>query len=108
MSDVPDPITLPPDLLELTERLTRVRALMAESDLDYYVAFDPINVYYLTNFANYVHERPFLLIVPRTGIPMMLVPKLELSHVLERARCELECVTYFEFPVPRSRRQQLA
>ncbi len=98
MSDVPDPITLPPDQLELRERLERVRALMAECDLDYYVAFDPINVYYLTNFANYVHERPFLLVVPRTGIPTMLLPKLELSHVLERARCELECVTYFEFP----------
>ncbi len=100
MSGVPDPITLPPDQLELADRLMRVRALMAESDLDYYVAFDPVNVYYLTNFANYVHERPFLLIVPRTGVPTLLVPKLELSHVVERTHCELEYVTYLEFPAP--------
>ena len=100
MSAVPRPITSPPDKAELDQRLERVRALMAEKDLDYYVSFDPVNVYYLTNFANFVHERPFLLIIAQQGTPTMLAPLLELTHVKMRARCDLEYVTYYEFPAP--------
>jgi Xaa-Pro dipeptidase len=73
---------------------------MAQHDLDYYVSFDPVNVYYLTNFGHYVHERPFLLVISRQGQPTMLVPYLEIAHVKERARCELQFVTYYEFPAP--------
>jgi Xaa-Pro dipeptidase len=73
---------------------------MAEQDLDVFVCFDPVNVYYLTHFANEVHERPFLLVIQPTGVPIMLVPLLEWTHVQERARCELEFVVYDEFPAP--------
>jgi Xaa-Pro dipeptidase len=73
---------------------------MAEQDLDTYVSFDPVNIYYLTNFANTVHERPFILVIRREGTPQMLAPLLELTHVRTRARCELEYVTYYEFPAP--------
>jgi Xaa-Pro dipeptidase len=73
---------------------------MAERNLDYLVSFDPVNVYYMTNFANYVHERPFLLIVGKQGTPIMLAPYLELTHVKMRSRCDLEYVTYYEFPAP--------
>ncbi|MBN2225174.1 MAG: aminopeptidase P family protein [Deltaproteobacteria bacterium] len=100
MSQVPKPITTPPDSAELSERITRVRALMGKEGLDYYVCFDPVNVYYLTNFANNVHERPFILIIGKTGAPVMLCPLLEASHVRARARCDLEYVTYYEFPAP--------
>jgi len=100
MSVIPDPITTPPDKSELDGRLNRVRELMSEKDLDYYVSFDPINVYYMTNFANFVHERPFLLIIGKSGLPTMLAPRLELTHVEMRSRCDLEYVTYYEFPAP--------
>jgi Xaa-Pro dipeptidase len=100
MTQLPKPITSPPDKEELAGRLERVRALMAERGLDYYVSFDPVNVYYLTNFANQVHERPFILIISREGAPKMLCPLLETSHVKAKARCELEYVTYYEFPAP--------
>jgi Xaa-Pro dipeptidase len=73
---------------------------MQEQELDAYVSFDPVNVYYLTNFANNVHERPFILVIPKEGAPTMLAPLLETSHVKARARCELEYVTYYEFPAP--------
>ncbi len=100
MSQVPKPITTAPDSAELGGRLKRVRALMGKEGLDYYVSFDPVNVYYLTNFANNVHERPFILIIGRTGAPTMLCPLLESSHVKARARCALQYVTYYEFPAP--------
>jgi Xaa-Pro dipeptidase len=103
MSEIPNPITAPPDREELAGRLARVRLLMEEKNLDYYISFDPVNIYYLTNFANNVHERPFILILPRKGIPTMLCPLLESSHVKTRARCELEFVTYYEVPSPKGK-----
>ncbi len=101
MSEIPKPICTPPEKEELAGRLSKVRVLMEEKKLDYYVSFDPVNIYYLTNFANNVHERPFILIIPRTGTPVMLCPLLESSHVKTRARCDLEYVTYYEVPSPK-------
>lgn len=100
MGQLPNPITGPPDEAELGLRLARVRSSMEQHELDYYVSFDPVNVYYLTNFGHYVHERPFLLVITQQGPPIMLAPFLELSHVKERARCELQFVTYAEYPAP--------
>ncbi len=92
-------ITSPPSKEELETRYRKVRKLMEENKLDYYVCFDPVNIYYLTNFAFYVHERPFILVIPKEGLPKMLIPQLEEGHVRLRARCELEFVIYFEFPM---------
>lgn len=101
---VPAPMTAPPDAAELAARLTKLREKMQAADLDVYVSFDPVNIYYLTNFANYVHERPFLLVVPAEGTPIMVAPLLESSHVRARARCALEYATYAEFPAPAGER----
>ena len=101
MSAIPEPITAPPGPEELAGRLAEVRVLMEEKGLDCYVSFDPVNIYYLTNFANNVHERPFILILPRTGTPTMLCPLLESNHVKTRTRCPLEYATYYEVPSPR-------
>jgi Xaa-Pro dipeptidase len=73
---------------------------MEAEDLEYYVAFSPDNVFYLTNFANFVHERPFVLVVSRSGAPRFVVPRLEAPHVRTRAVGELELATYPEFPAP--------
>ncbi len=94
-------IKSPPSKEELANRLSKVRALMVENKLDYYVSFDPVNIYYLTNFANNVHERPFILVIPKKGVPKMIVPLLEKSHVEARSRCDLEFLDYFEFPAPK-------
>jgi Xaa-Pro dipeptidase len=77
---------------------------MDEAGLDLYVSFDPSNVYYLTNFANHVHERPFVLVIGKDGPPRFVVPHLEEPHVLARAVCELELVRYLEFPAPEGER----
>ncbi len=91
-------ITDPPSREELSNRLEKVRSLMKEQDLDYYISFNPVNIYYLTNFAFYVHERPFILIIEKEGVPKMLIPKLEKGHFESRALCEIEFVIYYEFP----------
>lgn len=91
-------ITSPPSREELSNRLERVRKKMEEQDLDYYVSSDPVNIYYLTNFAFYVHERPFILVIPIEDLPKMLIPLLEKGHFEERVRCDVDTVTYYEFP----------
>ena len=100
MKNSPNPTTSPPSREELSGRLVKVRDLMEEQGLDYYVSFDPVNIYYLTNFANIVHERPFILVIPKAGPPRMLSPLLETSHVKAQVQCELEYINYAEFPAP--------
>jgi Xaa-Pro dipeptidase len=103
MSRLPSPVALAPSREELAMRLGKARRLMQEQGLDYYVVFDPTNIYYLTHFANNVHERPFILVISHQGAPAMLAPLLETSHVKARARCDLEYTTYDEFPAPQGR-----
>jgi Xaa-Pro dipeptidase len=97
---LPAPVTEAPGKEELAGRLEKVQHLMGERGLDTYVSFDPVNIYYLTSFANNVHERPFLLVIPKRGTPTMVAPLLETSHVKARARCDLDYATYYEFPAP--------
>jgi Xaa-Pro dipeptidase len=101
---VPTPICTPPDGAEIAGRLARVQAGMADEGLDAYVAVSPDNVYYLTNFANFVHERPFVLVVRRTDPPYFVVPTLERSHVEARSIGRLDLVCYFEYPAPEGAR----
>ncbi|MCK4481422.1 MAG: aminopeptidase P family protein [Candidatus Lokiarchaeota archaeon] len=91
-------ITSPPSSEELSNRLKNIRRLMKEQNLDYYISFNPVNIYYLTNFAFYVHERPFILIIENEGLPKMVIPRLEKGHFESRVLCELEFVVYYEFP----------
>jgi len=95
------PICTAPTASEIEGRVTRVQARLADEGLDYYLCHDPDNVFYLTNFANFVHERPFILLVPAKGKPIFLMPKLEEPHVRIRSVGELEYLNYFEFPAPK-------
>ncbi|MEM8981508.1 MAG: Xaa-Pro peptidase family protein [Pseudomonadota bacterium] len=89
-----------PDATEMMRRIDRVRAAMEAAHLTHYVATCPNNVFYLTNFANYVHERPFVLVIGLDGPLQFLVPKLEIPHVQTRSIGTVELVEYFEFPAP--------
>ncbi len=95
------PICTAPPESEIAARVAHVQAKMRGEGLDYYLCHDPDNVFYLTNFANFVHERPFILIVPANGKPIFLMPKLEEAHVRIRSVGELEYLYYFEFPAPK-------
>lgn len=94
--------TAKPDEAEIAARITRLRAEMARLDLNAYVTSTPDNTYYLTNFANYVHERPFVLVITRTGAPRFVAPQLEIPHIRHRSVGEMELIPYREFPAPAS------
>ena len=98
---LPEPRFDAPDRHEMQRRLDRVRAVMAEEGLTHYVCACPDNVFYLTNFANYVHERPFILVVSLDGPLQFLVPKLEIPHVKTRSVGDIDLIEYFEFPAPK-------
>lgn len=99
-----DETFMPPAVDEIDRRVSRLRSAMEHEGLSGYVSVAPSNILWLTNFANYVHERPFILIVPITGQSTFLVPRLELDHVTRRAIGAIEFVTYPEFPAPEGKR----
>ncbi len=91
-----------PTIEEIENRFNRLWENMDENSLDYYVCVSTDNIFYLTNFANYVHERPFILIISqnKNDNPTFLVPKLEMLHVAMRKIGQIEIVSYAEFPAP--------
>lgn len=93
-------ICTPPEAPEIEARRARAQAAMARDQLDALVLFNPANVLYLTNFANMVHERPFILVLPAKGDPVFVMPRLEEPHVRIRSVGALEFAPYFEFPAP--------
>lgn len=95
-----DAIFHPPTTEEIGRRIALVQERMEEQSLDWYLCFDPDNVYYLTNFANFVHERPFILLIPASGRPTFIAPRLEIPHIESRKVGEIDLVDYFEFPAP--------
>lgn len=95
-----DTICTPPEVPEIDARRKRVQAAMSAAGLDALVLFGPDNIFYLTNFANYVHERPFVLVLPASGDPVFIMPRLEEPHVRTRSVGALEFAPYFEFPAP--------
>ena len=94
------PISGPPPIAEMHARLERVLLGMATEKLDHFVLADPHNIYWLSHFANFVHERPFILVLSRNGALRFVVPELEIPHVNARVVGEVELVPYFEFPAP--------
>lgn len=94
------PTAAHPTTEEVASRIEKVQAKIRNQGLDAYVCHGPDNIFYLTNFANFVHERPFILIIPASGKMTFLMPKLEEPHVRTRSVGEMEFVHYFEFPAP--------
>jgi Xaa-Pro dipeptidase len=94
----------PPSAEEMHTRVTRLQSALEDHGFDAYVSVAAPNILWLTNFANFIHERPFILIVPRSGCPKFLIPFLELDHVMHRVVGNVEFVTYAEFPAPEGQR----
>ncbi len=95
-----------PSAIEMSTRINRVQAELEERGLTAYISVAPANILWLTNFANFIHERPFILVIPQNGRPRFLVPLLELDHVKHRVVGDVEFVTYSEFPAPAGSRWQ--
>jgi Xaa-Pro dipeptidase len=98
-----EPVKTPPPPEEIEFRLGKVRGLMAREGLDCYVSGHTDNVYYLTNFAYIPFERPFFLVIPLEGTPVLVLPGLEVSHAESRVLLKVDYRTYYEFPAPPGR-----
>ncbi len=98
MKNLVEAITTPPSKEELDSRMNTVRSMMAKEELDFYVVAHTDNVYYLTNFAYIPFERPFFLVVPAEGKPLLVVPLLEVSHAEQRILIDVDYHTYSEYP----------
>jgi Xaa-Pro dipeptidase len=94
----PLPIYTDPNESELSTRKKKLLASMDEKSLDCLVITDPDNVYWLTNFANYIHERPFILLLSKSGQLTFIIPELERKHATTRSIGHIELDTYDEFP----------
>jgi Xaa-Pro dipeptidase len=92
------PIYSDPSELELNTRKNKLLASMEERGLDCLVIVDPDNIYWLTNFANYIHERPFILLLQLSGQLTFIIPELERQHATTRSIGNIELDTYYEFP----------
>lgn len=95
-----------PQPKEMAGRLQGLQAAMQRENLDTYVCFASANILWLTNFANFIHERPFILVIPQQGKPSFVVPQLELDHVNHRVIGDVEFASYSEFPAPNGSRWQ--
>lgn len=93
-----NPICTPPQTSEIEARISRVRDSMATAGLEAIILHNPENIFYLTNFANMVHERPFILVISLAGPPVFIVPRLEVPHVLARSVGTIQITEYREFP----------
>jgi len=87
-----------PNVAEMQARKDKVMAEMAAQGYDAVVIFDPDNVFWLTQFANFVHERPFILVMDKQGTLNFVVPKIESTHVNSRKVGEVNLIEYIEFP----------
>ena len=87
-----------PYVAEMQARKDKVMAEMAVQGYDAVVIFDPDNVFWLTQFANFVHERPFILVMDKQGTLNFVVPKIESTHVNSRKVGEVNLIEYIEFP----------
>jgi Xaa-Pro dipeptidase len=87
-----------PNAAEMQARKDKVMAEMAVQGYDAVVIFDPDNVFWLTQFANFVHERPFILVMDKQGTLNFVVPKIESTHVNSRKVGEVNLIEYIEFP----------
>nr|WP_298796434.1 Xaa-Pro peptidase family protein [uncultured Acetobacter sp.] len=84
---------------EIAERVRKVRAKMEKAGFSAYISFNPDNIYYLTNFANFVHERPFVLVITPSDVTF-IIPRLERAHVERHKVGDLTLLEYAEFPAP--------
>lgn len=63
-------------------KVTQCQAALADSELEGVLLFNPSNVYYLTGFFYLPTERTVATWVPKSGEPVIFIPKLEEDHVM--------------------------
>lgn len=72
----------------------KIQDTLDTQSLDALLLFEPANIAYATGFFHLRTERPLAAVIPREGVPLLLIPLLEVDHVPEHTEVE----TYFDYP----------
>lgn len=95
------------DEQEFLNRRERLQALLAQHDASHFVATCGDSIFYLCGASFEALERPFFLIVPRRGVPRLVVPFLEKNHLKKARALERDKIfTYWDYPAPAQRSWQ--
>ncbi len=84
------------------ELLTRIKVLqdsMEKLSLDSYIITAEEDIWYFTNITYKPEERPFFLIISQQEQPVLVVPKLEETHV-NKGVLDYHVITYWDYPSP--------
>jgi Xaa-Pro aminopeptidase len=78
-------------------KVAALQGVLEERNLDGLLTLAPANVFYLAGFFHYPNERPVGVFVPRTGEPLLFIPRLEMDYVAEAGWAPV-VEWYEEFP----------
>lgn len=84
---------------ELQNRIKYLQMTMKKHSLDCYIITAEEDIWYFTNLTYKPEERPFFLMVTSAQKPILIVPKLEESHVY-KGILDCEVLTYWDYPSP--------
>ncbi len=80
------------------ERITNVREVMAERELDALLVTNGVNIFYLSHFYHMATERPAALLVPPDGDLVFMGPLLETDHLKHQTPLVGQVHTYLDYP----------
>ncbi len=82
---------------ELIKRIKTLQKKLEIENLDSYIVTSEDNIWYLTNITYKPEERPFFIIIQQKNKPILIVPKLEESH-LNKIIIDCTILSYWEYP----------
>ncbi|MFJ7951868.1 M24 family metallopeptidase [Lysinibacillus sp. NPDC096418] len=82
---------------ELINRMKQLQERLVTNEYDAYIITAEEDIWYYTNITYKPEERPFFIVVVPNQTPILLVPKLEESHV-HKSIINYNIVAYWEFP----------
>ncbi len=85
--------------LELLSRIERLQQVMETHSLDAYIITSEEDIWYFTNITYKPEERPFFLVISPNQQPVLVVPKLEETHVYKGV-LDYKVITYWDYPSP--------
>jgi len=85
----------------------RLTEALGERGLDGFLATSPADVAFLSGFFYIATERPVYLWMPRSGDPLLVIPRLDEEYAAQQ-KVTVETVSYFEYPGVVTAEQTLA
>ena len=80
---------------EYQQRLNNLQHKVQAAELDFFIVRTDINIMYLTGVDYYSCERKVLLLVPATGEPTLIVPRMELERLSQAVTVD-QILDYWE------------